>query len=226
VAVPPSCREQPLGVRVGGGAHVRPLISPTHEQGREDRGHWSGRLAEPDENFLLGGDDVADRQAGDLGERLAVEQGEDRCHSVHEFDGVVGQQFAQQLEPLMLGDRLPLPHRCARQVERGHSPCSHGPGQECLGAAAFVSEMCGVPLVERGLGAGRQCQVPLVRPGDELGGAHDLGSGVLAAAFRQGFPLGSGAKPGRDLPGGELADDAGVLRVGDAGQVPCEPAVE
>ncbi len=54
----------------------------------------------------------------------------------------------------------------------------------------------------------------------------DLVSGVAAAGWGDGFLFRTGAEPGQDFPGGEAADELGMLRVGDLREVAGQPPLE
>jgi hypothetical protein len=63
-------------------------------------------------------------------------------------------------------------------------------------------------------------------PSDPSVGGLDLLAGVTAAGRGQRPPARAAAKPGKDIPGGEPADELGMVRLGDAGEVPGEPPLE
>ncbi|GAA2126964.1 hypothetical protein GCM10009727_16420 [Actinomadura napierensis] len=54
--------EQPLGVEVGRGVHVRALGGLFMEQGGDRFGDRAGRFSEPDENFAVLVEEIVDGQ--------------------------------------------------------------------------------------------------------------------------------------------------------------------
>ena len=74
-----------------------------------------------------------------------------------------------------------------------------------------------MPSVDVGLGTSCERPVPCIQPGEEGGGLVDLLAGVVGGGGAEGIALGPGAHPAEHMPGGELLQQACVVRVGDGG---------
>jgi len=83
-----------------------------------------------------------------------------------------------------------------------------------------------VPGVDVGLTAGGQGEAVLGEPSQEGRGVLDLVAGMAATSRGDGLRLRAGAKSGQNFPGREAADELGVVRVGDGGEVPDQPPLE
>jgi len=79
---------------------------------------------------IIGGDDVAGGQPHDPAQGLGIEQCEDGGDAGAQGRSVVGEQPAQQAEPMVLGDRRLLRGLVAGDVEAGHPVAAHRPLQE------------------------------------------------------------------------------------------------
>jgi hypothetical protein len=82
------------------------------------------------------------------------------------------------------------------------------------------------PGVDVGLGAVGELPAAAGEPGEQGGGLEDLFTGVAAPDRADRPVLGAGSEPGQDVPGREAAQDLGVVRVGEPGQVLMQPSFE
>jgi len=73
------------------------------------------------------GEDITGGQAHDAAQGLGVEQHQHRGHPCPERGGVVGEQAAQQTDPVVLGDRRPPGRLMTGDVQAGHASGAHGP---------------------------------------------------------------------------------------------------
>jgi len=74
----------------------------------------------------------------------------------------------------------------------------------------------GVPGVDVGLPAVRECPLPDVEPGQECDGLADLAAGLLGLPAGDRASVSEAAQAPLDVPGGEPPDDLAVL-------VPADP---
>jgi hypothetical protein len=78
-----------------------------------------------------------------------------------------------------------------------------------------------VPGLDIGLGAVGERAAAAGEPGEQRGGLQDLFAGVVAA----GRSSARDRSPWQDVPGGEAAQDLGVVGIGAAGEVLVQPAL-
>jgi hypothetical protein len=100
----------------------------------------------------------------------------------------------------------------------------HGPSGECLGGATG-GVVDGVPVVEVGLADGAQRFAAFGEPGEEVDGPVDRLPGFVRRRGPQLFSGRGGAEASQFVPGGEAADQLGMVGVRDGGQPGSEPSV-
>jgi hypothetical protein len=83
--------------------------------------------------------------------------------------------------------------------------------------------MAHYPGVDVGLAADRKGEFPVGEPAEEPRRLNDLGADAPGS---QRFPLGSGPEFGQQLPSNEPADQLGVFRPGDGGEMFDQPPLE
>jgi hypothetical protein len=103
--------EQPGGVAVGRGDHVRAAAGQREQQLREWSWDRDGRVAQSEEDLAIDVAHVVDREPDDAADRLRVEQQEETGDPLAHGGAVVTEQAPNQRETTVLRDRGRLARR-------------------------------------------------------------------------------------------------------------------